>query len=156
MLRGELAQRPRDSDDAERQAAAGGVADAVRLAVERTMRATAGGRGVELVDEVVRRGREARGELARRGQEAGAGLARRGQEATGEMGKRLEVLERRLAELEGRLAGADQRRGSRPRSGPDRGQQPPLPGSRSAPVRGEQRTAPESPPEPVSKPKAED
>ncbi len=74
------------------------------------MRATAGSaagtreRAGELVDDVVRRGREARDELARRGQEAGAELARRGQEATGEVGRRLEGLEQRLAELEGRLA----------------------------------------------------
>jgi polyhydroxyalkanoate synthesis regulator phasin len=86
-----------------------GVADSVRAAVERTMRATAGSavstreRAADLVDDVVRRGRDARDELARRGQEAGAELARRGQEATGEVGRRLEVLERRLAELEGRL-----------------------------------------------------
>ena len=94
----------------------GGVADAVRAAVERTMRATAGSaattrdRAGELVDDVVRRGREARDELARVGQEAGAELARRGQEATGEVGRRLELLEHRLAELEQRLgaeAGAE-------------------------------------------------
>jgi polyhydroxyalkanoate synthesis regulator phasin len=89
------------------------VADAVRAAVERTMRATAGSastsreRATDLVDDIVRRGREARNELARRGQEAGAVLARRGQDATGEMGRRLELLERRLAELEGRLAAAE-------------------------------------------------
>lgn len=86
-----------------------GVADSLRTAVERTMRATAGSavttrdRAGELVDEVVRRGRDARHELARRGQEAGVELARRGQEATGEIGRRVEMLERRLAELEGRL-----------------------------------------------------
>jgi polyhydroxyalkanoate synthesis regulator phasin len=90
-----------------------GVADALRTAVERTMRATAGSaqttrdRAGELVDEVVRRGRDARDELARRGQEAGVELARRGQEATGEIGRRVETLERRLAELEGRLIPAD-------------------------------------------------
>jgi polyhydroxyalkanoate synthesis regulator phasin len=89
------------------------VADALRTAVERTMRATAGSaqntreRAGELVDEVVRRGRDARDELARRGQEAGVELARRGQEATGEIGRRVETLERRLAELEGRLIPAD-------------------------------------------------
>jgi polyhydroxyalkanoate synthesis regulator phasin len=111
-------QQPPERD---RTAADSGVADSVRAAVERTMRATAGsaastrGRAAELVDEVVRRGRDARHELARRGQEAGAeltrrgqdagaGLARRGQEATGEVGKRLEALERRLAELESSLA----------------------------------------------------
>jgi polyhydroxyalkanoate synthesis regulator phasin len=87
----------------------GGVAEALRAAVERTMRATAGSaastreRAAELVDDVVRRGRDARDELARRGQEAGIGLARRGQEATGEVGRRVEMLERRLAELERRL-----------------------------------------------------
>ncbi|MDX6583735.1 MAG: hypothetical protein QOI10_2919 [Solirubrobacterales bacterium] len=89
------------------------VTDSVRTAVERTMRATAGSaantrdRAGELVDDVVRRGRDARDELARRGQEAGAELARRGQEATGEVGRRLEVLERRLAELERRLVTED-------------------------------------------------
>jgi polyhydroxyalkanoate synthesis regulator phasin len=90
-----------------------GVAEALRTAVERTMRATAGSaqttrdRAGELVDDVVRRGRDARDELTRRGQEAGVGLARRGQEATGEIGRRVEMLERRLAELEGRLIPAD-------------------------------------------------
>ncbi len=87
----------------------GGVAESLRTAVERTMRATAGSaastreRAADLVDDVVRRGREARDELARRGQEAGIELARRGQEATGEVGRRVELLERRLAELERRL-----------------------------------------------------
>jgi polyhydroxyalkanoate synthesis regulator phasin len=99
-----------------------GVADALRTAVERTMRATAGSaagsreRAGELVDEVVRRGREARDELARRGQEAGAGLARRGQEATGEVGRRMELLERRLAELEQRL-GSEARPDGEPEPG---------------------------------------
>ena len=99
-------QRPRGPGRRRRD---GGVADAVRAAVERTMRATAGSaastreRAGELVDEVVRRGREPATSCARRGQEAGAELARRGQEATGEVGRRLELLERRLAELEGRL-----------------------------------------------------
>lgn len=109
------APTPPDDDERDR-----GVADALRSAVERTMRATAGsaastrGRAADLVDDVVRRGREARDELAkrgydagagltRRGQEAGAGLARRGQEATGEVGKRIEALERRLAKLESTL-----------------------------------------------------
>jgi polyhydroxyalkanoate synthesis regulator phasin len=96
------------STESERPAE-GGVADAVRTAVERTMRATTGSaattreRAGEVFDDVVRRGREARDELARRGQEAGAELARRGQEATGEVGRRLELLEQRLAELEDRL-----------------------------------------------------
>jgi polyhydroxyalkanoate synthesis regulator phasin len=87
----------------------GGVAESLRLAIERTMSATAGsaattrGRATDLFDEVVRRSREARDEHARRGQEAGVELARRGQEATGEVGRRLELLERRLGELERRL-----------------------------------------------------
>ncbi len=110
-----LGSRMNDPTDdrraAHEEAPDSGVADALRAAVERTMRATAGsaastrGRAGELVDEVVRRGRDARDELARRGQEAGVELARRGQEATGEVGRRLELLERRLAELEGRLGG---------------------------------------------------
>lgn len=116
----------------EREELAGGrseaVTDAVRAAVERTMRATAGSaassrdRAAELLDEIVRRGREARNELARRGQEAGAGLARRGQEATGEMGRRLELLERRLAELELQLGNErseeERRSSSDPRPNP--------------------------------------
>lgn len=91
----------------------GGVAEALRTAVERTMRATAGSavstrdRAGDLVDDVVHRAREARDELARRGQEAGVELARRGQEATGEISRRVEMLERRLAELEGRLIPED-------------------------------------------------
>jgi hypothetical protein len=100
------AEQPQDSQapDPEGQ---GGVADSLRAAVERTMKATAGSaaeRAGELVDDVVQRGREARDELGRRGQAAGVGLVRRGQEATGEVGRRLELLERRLAELEQRLA----------------------------------------------------
>ena len=93
----------------------------LRAAVERTMRATAGSapstreRAGELVDEVVRRGREARDELARRGQEAGAELARRGQEATGEVGRRLEALEPGWPSVEERLA-ARGRRGRAPRA----------------------------------------
>ena len=107
-------ERPNDGGDS-------GVAESVRAAVERTMHATAGSaatsreRAADLVDEVVRRGRDARdglarrgqeagAELTRRGQEAGAELARRGQDATGEVSKRLEALEQRLVELEGRLA----------------------------------------------------
>jgi len=105
-----MAAESQQPPEPDRSAADSGVADSVRAAVERTMRATAGsaastrGRAAELVDEVVRRGRGARDEVARRGQEAGAELARRGQEATGEVGKRLESLERRLGELEASLA----------------------------------------------------
>jgi polyhydroxyalkanoate synthesis regulator phasin len=109
MLSRPMSDAPANRPDPERGGAESGVADALRTAVERTMRATAGSavttreRAADLVDDVVRRGHEARAELARRGQEAGAELARRGQEATGEVGKRLEMLERRLAELEARL-----------------------------------------------------
>lgn len=104
-----MPEAPHSDPDPDRPAPEAGVADSVRTAVERTMRATAGSaattrdRAGEMVDEVVRRGRDAGSELARRGQEAGAELARRGQEATGEVGRRLEVLERRLVELEERL-----------------------------------------------------
>ena len=111
---------PGSGPAAEEPEAQPGVADSLRTAVERTMKATAGSaattaeRAGELVDDVVRRGRDARGELARRGQEAGAGLARRGQEATGEVGRRLELLEGRLAELEDRLAGAEAEVGGAP------------------------------------------
>ncbi len=103
-------QAPTPPDPGSRPASSEGIADALRTAVDRTMRATAGSaqnnreRAVGLLDEIARRGRQARDELARRGQEAGAGLARRGQEATGEVGRRLELLERRLSELERRLA----------------------------------------------------
>jgi polyhydroxyalkanoate synthesis regulator phasin len=103
----DVPDNPRTGED---RPADGGVAETLRSAVERTMRATAGSaadsreRAAELFDDVVRRGREAREELARRGQEAGVELARRGQEATGEVGRRLAELETRLAELEARLA----------------------------------------------------
>jgi polyhydroxyalkanoate synthesis regulator phasin len=116
---------PEAGDD---RPADGGVAETLRSAVERTMRATAGSaadsreRAAELFDDVVRRGREARDELARRGQEAGVELARRGQEATGEVGRRLELLEARLAELEARLASeadAPSEPGARPERGTD-------------------------------------
>jgi len=114
----------------------GGVGEALRAAVERTMRATAGSaastreRAADLVDDVVRRGREARDELARRGQEAGEMLARRGQEATAEIAKRVELLERRLAELERELAARDT--DADPNS-PDRGTQGGVEGTESQP-----------------------
>lgn len=119
------------------------IPDAVRAAVERTMRATAGSaastraRAADLVDEVVRRSRDARGGIARRGQEAGAeigrrgqeagvGLIRRGQDATGEVGRRIEALERRLAELEGRVHSKPEVEGeASPESGPSRAQTKP-------------------------------
>jgi hypothetical protein len=110
---------PPERDEAHASADSdGGVTDALRAAVERTMRATTGpaSSAAELVDEVVRRGREARSEVVRRGQEAGAGLARRGQEATGEVGRRVELLERRLAELERRL-GTEARPDVEPQTG---------------------------------------
>jgi polyhydroxyalkanoate synthesis regulator phasin len=100
----------------------GGVADALRAAIDRTLAvagtpARAGTPGIsreratQLLDEVAKLGRDAREELARRGQgardeltrrgqDAGAELARRGQGAAEEMAQRLEALERRLAALE--------------------------------------------------------
>jgi polyhydroxyalkanoate synthesis regulator phasin len=108
--------RPPGGDAGEAEPSSGkesGVADSLRAAIERTLDATAGPaattreRATELVDELVRRGRETRDELARRGQEAGAELARRGQGATGELARRLEQLERRLAEVE-RSLGPDE------------------------------------------------
>lgn len=106
-----MSEVPPSSPEPDEPTPESGVAEAVRAAVERTMRATAGSaastreRAGELVDDVVTRGREARDEVARRGQEAGAELARRGQEATGEVGRRLELLEGRLGELERRFGG---------------------------------------------------
>jgi polyhydroxyalkanoate synthesis regulator phasin len=107
----------------------GGVGDALREAIERTLsaagrpaRAGAGGltreRAAILLDEVARLGREARDELARRGQgarreltrrgqDAGAELARRGQDAAEEMAQQLESLERRLTALEEALRRRD-------------------------------------------------
>jgi len=73
----------------------GGVADALRAAIERTLAATvpaASGtreRAGELVDEIARRGQEARERIARRGQGAQAELSRQ-----------LESLEKRLASIE--------------------------------------------------------
>jgi polyhydroxyalkanoate synthesis regulator phasin len=109
----------------------GGVAEALRDAVQRTLSAAgrparAGTTGLtpkraaQLLDEVAKVGREASVELARRGQgareeltrrsqDAGADLARRGQEAAGEVSQRLEALERRLAALERSLGGRRRR-----------------------------------------------
>jgi polyhydroxyalkanoate synthesis regulator phasin len=84
------------------QAETGGVADALRTAIERTLAATAPAaaqtreRAGELVDEIARRGQDAREEIARRGQE----LSRRGQDAQAELSRQLEALERRLASIE--------------------------------------------------------
>jgi polyhydroxyalkanoate synthesis regulator phasin len=103
------------SDEPEKQSGAG-VGDALREAVDRTLRATSGSsaltreRAGELLDEVARRGRATREGIARRGQEAGAelaeagaGLARRGRAAGTEVARRLEALERRLASIEDEL-----------------------------------------------------
>jgi polyhydroxyalkanoate synthesis regulator phasin len=103
----------------------GGVADALRAAIDRTLSVagrppSVGAPGVtreratQLLDEVAklgrdareeltRRGHGAREELTRRGQDAGAELARRGQGAAEEMAQRLESLERRLSALEDAL-----------------------------------------------------
>jgi len=117
------------SEEPEKQSGAG-VGDALREAVDRTLRATSGSSAVtreragELLDEVARRGRATREGITRRGQEAGAelaeagaGLARRGRAAGTEVARRLEALERRLASLEDEL-----------RSGPGR------PGGSEAPA----------------------
>jgi polyhydroxyalkanoate synthesis regulator phasin len=107
----------------------GGVAEALRAAIERTLSVAGrsaragttgptGDRATQLLDEVAKLGRDARDELARRGQDAreelrrrgqgaGAELARRGQDAAEEMAQRLEKLERRLAALEDSLRGRD-------------------------------------------------
>src|SRR5687767_3919747 len=101
----------------------GGVGEALRAAIERTLAATAPAAGQtreragEIVDEISKRGQGARDELARRGQEAGAELARLGQEAreaisrrgleaTGELRSQLDALERRLESVEERLKAA--------------------------------------------------
>ncbi len=122
MLGPAMSEPPESNPGPDPGRSESGVADSVRAAVERTMRATAGSaattrdRAGEMVDEVVRRGRDAGSGLARRGQEAGAEVVRRGLEATGEVGRRLELLEQRLAELEERLGaeGAAEGRGEPP------------------------------------------
>jgi hypothetical protein len=98
----------------------GGVGDALRAAIDRTLAATAPAAGQtreragEIVGEISKRGQGARDELARRGQEAGAEIARLGQEArdalskrgleaTGELRSQLDSLEKRLASVEERL-----------------------------------------------------
>jgi hypothetical protein len=97
----------------------GGVAEALRAAIERTLSAagrparagTSGltrDRATQLLDEVAKLGRDARDELTRRGQGAGAELARRGQDAAEEMAQRLEQLERRLGALEDALRRRDE------------------------------------------------
>jgi len=101
----------------------GGVADALRAAIERTLAATAPAAGQTreraggIVEGISKRGQDARDELARRGQEAGAEIARLGQEArdvlskrgleaTGELRSQLDAFERRLASVEARLKSA--------------------------------------------------
>lgn len=110
----------------------GGVQDALRAAVERTIAATAEtaattrqraqslveeapdsvrGRARELLDEVARRGVEAREEVARRGQGARDEVARQGQRTKQGLsrmglatGEELAAVSRRLGEIEERLA----------------------------------------------------
>ncbi len=98
----------------------GGVAEALRAAIERTLAATAPAaqetreRAGDLVDEISKRGQGAREGVARRGQEAGAEIARLGQEArealskrgleaTGELRSQLDSFEKRLESIEGML-----------------------------------------------------
>jgi polyhydroxyalkanoate synthesis regulator phasin len=101
----------------QRQPDEGGVTDALRAAIERTLAATAPAaaqtreRAGELVDELAKRGQDAREEIARRGQEAGAGIAKRGQEAQAELGRQLDALERRMASIEELLRRSDEPEG---------------------------------------------
>jgi polyhydroxyalkanoate synthesis regulator phasin len=84
----------------------GGVTEALRAAIERTLAATAPAaaqtreRAGELFDELARRGQEARSEIAKRGQDARDELSRRGQEAQAELARQIEGLEQRLASIE--------------------------------------------------------
>jgi hypothetical protein len=86
----------------------GGVTDALRAAIDRTLAATGeiSKRGQGAREELARRGQEAGAEIARRGQEAREALSRRGVEATGELRSQLEALEKRLASVEERLKNA--------------------------------------------------
>jgi polyhydroxyalkanoate synthesis regulator phasin len=114
---------PQDEPDQPAVAEEGGVTDALRSAIERTLAATAPAAGQtreragEIVDEISKRGQGARDELARRGQVAGAEIAwlgqaardvlsKRGLEATGELRSQLDALEKRLASVEERLRSA--------------------------------------------------
>jgi hypothetical protein len=113
-----------------RSSAEGGVAEALRAAIDRTLSVAGGSaragtmgstreRATQLLDEVAKLGRDARSglarrgqgareELTRRGQDAGAELARRGQGAAEEIVQRLETLERRLTTLEQSLRPPDE------------------------------------------------
>ena len=118
-------QRPEGDD--------GGVADALRAAIERTLAATAPAAGQtreragEIVGEISKRGQDARDELARRarrpaprsrGWDRRLAMPSRGGalEATGELRSQLDALEKRLASVEDRLKAAQTpvARGSRP------------------------------------------
>ncbi|MEO7197898.1 MAG: hypothetical protein ABIZ50_05435 [Solirubrobacterales bacterium] len=91
------------------------VGDALRMAVERTLAATADSatetrqRAQGLLDDVVRRGNVAREQVAKRGEEASTRLAdaindlrTADREGLAEVLERLSALERRLAHLETR------------------------------------------------------
>jgi len=99
----------------------GGVTEALRAAIERTLQATAPAaaqtreRAGEMVDELARRGQEAGAELAKRGQE----LTRRGQGAQAELARQLEALEQRMASIEELLRKPD------PPESPDEGESKP-------------------------------
>ncbi|HYH60299.1 MAG TPA: hypothetical protein VD766_00385 [Solirubrobacterales bacterium] len=117
-----------DDQNAARETDDGGVGEALRAAIERTLAATAPAaaetreRAGDLVGEISKRGQDARGELARRSQEAGAEIARLGQEArevlskrgleaTGELRTQLDSFERRLSSVEELLRRSQQEAG---------------------------------------------
>ena len=123
-----------DDPGADPLADEGGVTEALRAAIERTLSATAPAAGHtreragEIVDELSKRSQDAREDLARRGQGAGAELARLGQEAretlsrrgleaTGELRGQLDSLERRLESIEDLLRRVQQPPDQEP--GPD-------------------------------------
>jgi hypothetical protein len=93
-----------------------GLTDALRAAVAGTLslagRSARAGpaalgreRGLELLDELARRGRDAREGVTRRGAQARGELSRRGVEARGELARRLDAVERRLISIEDLLRG---------------------------------------------------
>lgn len=108
-----MAERDDPASGAAKRSTSEGLGEALRAAVERTLGATAGSatetrqRAQELLDDVARRGHAAREEVARRGEEATTRLAeaiselrRADRDELGDVLRRLEAVERRLARLE--------------------------------------------------------